>query len=72
MRWNVLLGGMACALALQCAVGAGDTSYKLLKETSIGGEGGWDILTVDSGPPALPFALEQSRGRGSREERDRR
>ena len=39
---------MACALALQCAAGAGDTPYKLLNEIPIGGEGGWDILTVDS------------------------
>ncbi|HEY2341933.1 MAG TPA: YncE family protein [Chthoniobacteraceae bacterium] len=48
MRWNILLGGMACALALQNAVGAGGTSYKLLNEIPIGGEGGWDILTIDS------------------------
>ncbi|MGI8433036.1 MAG: hypothetical protein ACR2MW_12195 [Chthoniobacterales bacterium] len=49
---------MACALALQCAAGAGDTSYKLLKEIPIGGEGGWDILTVDS--PAHRLYLSHS------------
>ncbi|HSV62057.1 MAG TPA: YncE family protein [Chthoniobacterales bacterium] len=44
LRLTVLiLGG---ALALQNAV-AGD-AYKFLNEIPIGGEGGWDILTVDS------------------------
>jgi YVTN family beta-propeller protein len=44
LRLTVLiLGG---AFALQNAV-AGD-AYKLLNEIPIGGEGGWDILTVDS------------------------
>jgi YVTN family beta-propeller protein len=32
--------------ALRGAVAA-DSSYKLLQEISIGGEGGWDILTID-------------------------
>src|SRR6266481_389226 len=35
------------AMALQSATAAGDV-YKLLNEIPIGGEGGWDILTVDS------------------------
>lgn len=44
----LILGG---ALALQNAV-AGD-AYKFLNEIPIGGEGGWDILTVDSAAKRL-------------------
>jgi len=44
----MILGG---ALALQNAV-AGD-AYKFLNEIPIGGEGGWDILTVDSAAKRL-------------------
>ena len=58
MRWNILLGGMACACALQNAAGAGDRSYKLLNQIPIGGEGGWDILAVDS--PAQRLYLSHS------------
>ena len=47
MRFRTLLV-VACALGLQNAVGAGDGPYKFLNEIPIGGEGGWDILTVDS------------------------
>jgi YVTN family beta-propeller protein len=47
MRFRALVAGL-CALGLQNAIGAGDGSYNLLKEIQIGGEGGWDILTVDS------------------------
>ena len=54
VRWL----GVACALALQNAAGAGDTSYKLLNEIPIDGEGGWDILTVDS--PAHRLYLSHS------------
>ena len=39
---------MGCALALQCATGIGEEIYKFVTEIPIGGEGGWDILTVDS------------------------
>ena len=46
MRFNLVLA-MACAFALENATGA-EASYKLLNEIPIGGEGGWDILTVDS------------------------
>ncbi len=42
-RWALALGS---AIALQSAV-AGD-AYKFLNEIPIGGEGGWDILTVDA------------------------
>jgi YVTN family beta-propeller protein len=44
----MVLGG---AIALQSAV-AGD-AYKFLHEIPIGGEGGWDILTVDSAAKRL-------------------
>lgn len=37
-----------CAFGLQNLRGAEVTAYNLLKEIQIGGEGGWDILTVDS------------------------
>src|SRR3954463_9521353 len=44
----LMLGG---AMGLQNA-GAGD-AYKFLNEIQIGGEGGWDILTVDSAAKRL-------------------
>src|SRR5437764_15392686 len=47
MRFQTLLVA-ACAFGLQNAMGAGDGPYKFLSEIPIGGEGGWDILTVDS------------------------
>ena len=46
MRVTVLLM-MGCAIALQSAMAA-EGAYKFLNEIPIGGEGGWDILTVDS------------------------
>src|SRR3954468_2005801 len=42
-RWLLTLGS---AVALQSAVA--EDVYKFLNEIPIGGEGGWDILTVDS------------------------
>jgi YVTN family beta-propeller protein len=47
MRLNAVLVA-ACAFALQAATAATDGPYKFLSEIPIGGEGGWDILTVDS------------------------
>jgi YVTN family beta-propeller protein len=47
MRFNSLLL-VACAFALQNATAADEGPYKLLSEIPIGGEGGWDILTIDS------------------------
>ena len=35
-------------LVLVCTVAAAEPPYKLLNEIPIGGEGGWDILTIDS------------------------
>ena len=46
MRFNILF--VACALALRSAAGADGGPYQFLTEIPIGGEGGWDILTVDS------------------------
>jgi hypothetical protein len=46
MRVTLLLM-VGCAIALQSAMPA-EGDYKFLNEIPIGGEGGWDILTVDS------------------------
>jgi YVTN family beta-propeller protein len=46
MRFRTLLA-VLCALGLQNAMGANDGPYKFLSEIPMGGEGGWDILTVD-------------------------
>src|ERR1700694_557252 len=46
MRFNVVQA-MACVLALQITAAAEDV-YKFVTEIPIGGEGGWDILTVDA------------------------
>ncbi|HJX26028.1 MAG TPA: YncE family protein [Chthoniobacterales bacterium] len=48
MRFNSLLVMLACAFALQDATAADEGPYKFLTEIPIGGEGGWDILTIDS------------------------
>jgi YVTN family beta-propeller protein len=48
MRFNSLLTMMACVLALQNAAATDEGPYKFLSEIPIGGEGGWDILTIDS------------------------
>jgi YVTN family beta-propeller protein len=47
MRFNLLLA-VVCAFALQIVTAAADGPYKFITEIPIGGEGGWDILTVDS------------------------
>src|SRR3979490_251888 len=46
MRLKVVLAGV-CALALQNATAGSDGPYEFLSEIPIGGEGGWDILTID-------------------------
>src|SRR3954453_12346041 len=43
-----LIVGMTLLLALASFAGAAGEPYKLLNEIQIGGEGGWDILTIDS------------------------
>lgn len=47
MRLNAVLA-VACVVALESVTAAAEDSYKFLNEIPIGGEGGWDILTVDS------------------------
>lgn len=48
MRLQTLFLLAACAGALQHASATGEGQSKLLREIPIGGEGGWDILTIDS------------------------
>ncbi len=47
MRANGWLA-VGCALALQTAAAIGQEHYRFLNEIPIGGEGGWDILKIDS------------------------
>jgi YVTN family beta-propeller protein len=49
---------LACAGALQNVAAAEVASYRFLKEIAVGGEGGWDILTIDS--PAHRLYLSHS------------
>jgi YVTN family beta-propeller protein len=42
-----------CALAFICGRVAASEPYKFLAEVPIGGEGGWDILTIDSAASRL-------------------
>jgi YVTN family beta-propeller protein len=39
---------VGCMIALQCGTMMAQDVYKFLNEIPIGGEGGWDILTVDA------------------------
>ena len=50
-RFTVAL--IAAGIALHLSTLAGEDAYKFLKEIPIGGEGGWDILTIDSGARRL-------------------
>ena len=71
MRFRILLA-VLCALGFQNAMGAGDGPYKFLKDIQIGGEGGWDILTVDSAAHRLySVARHESSGDRLGEERSR-
>jgi YVTN family beta-propeller protein len=47
MRLNLLLAVM-CASVLGSAAAVAEGPYKFLSEIPIGGEGGWDILNIDS------------------------
>jgi len=42
-----------CLLGLVCGTAIGSVPYKFVTEISIGGQGGWDILTIDSGARRL-------------------
>src|SRR5689334_1743186 len=44
---------IAAGIILRCSALAGEDAYKFLSEIPIGGEGGWDILTIDSGARRL-------------------
>jgi len=44
---------LACLFTLACGVAAAEPVYKFLREIPIGGEGGWDILTIDPGARRL-------------------
>ena len=43
-----LLLTISCAVVLQCAATLAAEPYKFIQDIPIGGEGGWDILTIDS------------------------
>lgn len=45
---KLLLLLLACGLTLRCATARVQAPYTSLTEIPIGGEGGWDILTIDS------------------------
>ena len=42
-----------CLLGLVCGTAMGDGPYQFVTEIPIGGEGGWDILTIDSAASRL-------------------
>jgi len=42
-RWFLI-----CAMALLCETAVAEDAYKFLSAIPIGGEGGWDILTIDN------------------------
>jgi YVTN family beta-propeller protein len=44
---------VGCALVFFCAAALATEPYKFLNEIPIGGEGGWDILTIDSAASRL-------------------
>ena len=44
---------VGCCLGLICATALGDEAYHFVTEIPIGGEGGWDILTIDSNAQRL-------------------
>jgi hypothetical protein len=47
MQFKTMLA-IGCGIACLGATAIADDLYKFLKEIPIGGEGGWDILTVDA------------------------
>src|SRR5881392_2726729 len=44
---------LSCLIVLLCGTAAAADAYKFLAEIPIGGEGGWDILTIDSAASRL-------------------
>jgi YVTN family beta-propeller protein len=55
MRRNssILRSITGCCVALICTTALGSEAYHFLTEIPIGGEGGWDILTIDSAASRL-------------------
>ena len=47
---------VGCYLGLICATALGEDAYQLVTEIPIGGEGGWDILTIDNAARRLYLA----------------
>jgi YVTN family beta-propeller protein len=58
-RWSTLLAGITLGLAVGTAAGQ-DGPYKLEQTWKLGGEGGWDYLTVDS-PAHLLYIARANR-----------
>ena len=54
MNLRIAAAGLLCALLARTAGAAQE--YRKLREISIGGEGGWDILTIDSAAHRLYLA----------------
>jgi YVTN family beta-propeller protein len=46
--WRIQRTALACALTCFCATAFGSDQYQFLTQIPIGGEGGWDILTIDT------------------------
>lgn len=44
---------LSCMVVLLCGTAQAEDAYKFLREIPIGGEGGWDILTIDSAAQRL-------------------
>src|SRR6202011_3428401 len=44
---------LSCMVVLLCGTAQAEDAYKFLREIPIGGEGGWDILTIDSAASRL-------------------
>src|SRR6266853_2577321 len=47
MRFHPMMAALCAVVLLQCTAVA-EGPYKFVTEIPIGGEGGWDILTIDS------------------------
>ena len=50
---SISRGIVGCYLGLICATALCNEAYHFVKEIPIGGEGGWDILTIDSAASRL-------------------
>src|SRR6476646_2856940 len=50
---SISRGIAGCYLGLICATALCNEAYHFVKEIPIGGEGGWDILTIDSAASRL-------------------